>query len=217
MKTRDRILSTALLLFNDEGEANVTTVDIADEMDISPGNLYYHFKGKDQLVSELFDEFQSQFIKILQEPTEKSLTVADSWFYVYVVFNHIYQYRFLYRNLTNIFQRYNQIQRPFRRLLELKIKTARSIIQSLQEQEMLIIDEQKTELLANSIAVTITYWLNFDNLLHDKPTADDSIIHKGVLQVLSLIAPYLGEQQQAFVDACSEQYRLAIEQATQSK
>jgi hypothetical protein len=150
----------------------------------------------------------------LQEPTEKSLTVADSWFYVYVVFNHIYQYRFLYHSLTNIFQRYNQIKRPFRRLLELKIKTARSIIQSLAKQEILLIDEQKTELLANSIAVTITYWLNFDSLLHDKPTADDSIIHKGVLQVLSLIAPHLGEQQQAFVDACSEQYQLAIGQAT---
>ncbi len=60
MKTRDRILECALTLFNQQGEPNVSTLEIANEMGISPGNLYYHFHGKEPLILSLFERFQAE-------------------------------------------------------------------------------------------------------------------------------------------------------------
>lgn len=201
MKTRDRIIQVSLDLFNREGEPNVTTVDISNEMDISPGNLYYHFRGKDELVAELFARFYEQYQVILREPLTKRLRIEEFWFYLVVVFEHVHSYRFLYRNISLIIQRYEQIQRPFRRLLQLQRDAARAICTQLQKADVLHIDEIAGALLADSIALTITYWMNFDNLIREREPADDKPIYGGVLQVLSLIAPHLGDTQQPFMDA----------------
>ena len=65
MKTAQKILLTALTLFNEHGENTVTSVDIAIELDISPGNLYYHFKGKESLVVALMKMHEQQMQKVL--------------------------------------------------------------------------------------------------------------------------------------------------------
>ena len=207
VKTRDRILTTSLELFNLESEPNVTTVDIANELDISPGNLYYHYKGKDELVNSLFSDFHEQMHRILRAPTDKPLEIVDNWFYLVVVFEQIYRYRFLYRNISLIMQRYDGIQRPFRRLIAQKISSATSICTQLRETGLLHMDDTRIELLARNIALTITYWFNFDALTGSRDNEDSAMIYSGVLQVMSLVAPYLGEQDQDFMTACLVLYR----------
>ena len=68
MKTRDRILECALLLFNQRGESNISTLEIATELDMSPGNLYYHFHGKEPLIMELFTRFKNELAPLLNPP-----------------------------------------------------------------------------------------------------------------------------------------------------
>ena len=70
MKTAERILLVALTLFNERGERNVTAADIALELDMSPGNLYYHFKGKESIVIALYSQKQGYVAGLLSAPLE---------------------------------------------------------------------------------------------------------------------------------------------------
>ena len=189
MKTRDRILLTSLLLFNEEGEPNVTTVDISNEMDISPGNLYYHFKGKEAIIRALFDSFETELIEILKAPTDKALSIEDSWFYLYVVFEEIYNFRFFYQNLSNILQRNPALAKRFKTLLTYKLKTSRAILQVLIEHKVIVIDELQATEIHQNINLILTHWLNYA-ALQDWPDNQETIIHQGVFQIMSLIAPH---------------------------
>lgn len=213
MKTRDKILVTSLLLFNEEGEPNVTTVDISNEMDISPGNLYYHFKGKEAIIEELFTSFERELSDILNAPLNKALSVEDSWFYLYVVFEEIYNFRFFYQNLTNLLYRYDTINRKFKRLMELKSRTVHALLNEVIKHGILKIDDDELQQLRDSITLTLTYWLTYSDLRGQQLIPPVSI-HQGVFQIIHLAAPYLTEDYAHIYRECKALYEQAVSELT---
>lgn len=209
MKTRDKILHTSLFLFNEEGEPHTTTVDIANEMDISPGNLYYHFRGKDVIIAELFTQFELSLGEILDVPVDRPLSVEDNWFYLYVVFEEMYNYRFLYRNLSDLLERYPELKRRFRRILKRKHAAIHAVWSTISQQAAAEVGKDEVNALVNNMVLLLNYWLNYDHLLHDdRPPA--LIIHQGVYQLMNMLAPYLGEQQREFYSHVTEIYHKII-------
>ena len=104
-RTRERILETSLALFNRRGEPHVTTADIADEMNISPGNLYYHFRNKDEIIGELYAAFEARVLPLLADPRGRAVDVEDLWLLLHLLFERMWRYRFLYRDLDEITSR----------------------------------------------------------------------------------------------------------------
>ncbi|GAB5451043.1 MAG: TetR/AcrR family transcriptional regulator [Halioglobus sp.] len=215
MKTRDRILHTSLALFNEEGEAETTTIDIANELDISPGNLYYHFKGKDQIIAELFRQYEHAISATLSAPIAQPLSAdrdstEDNWYYLYVVLEEMYQYRFLYHNLDNILLRYPDIRRSFKRIIQLKRAAMFAICRTLLEQE--VIDARDAQLLglADNMTLTLTFWFSYDALINEE-RAPQITIHQGVLQLLTMVAPYLGDGELSFYRDCELMYAHMLE------
>lgn len=211
MKTRERILVNSLLLFNEEGEPHVTTVDISNEMDISPGNLYYHFKGKEAIIEALFLHFEAQLTDILHAPLEKTLGVEDSWFYLYVVFEEIYNFRFFYQNLADLLHRYEPINRKFKRLLDLKTRTAKALLEEVREHGIIDIADDELIQLCDNITLLLTYWLTYCNL-KGQQLSPPATIHQGVFQIVHLIAPYLNTEHAHIYRECKALYRSAIEE-----
>lgn len=94
MKTRDKIVYAALELFNQHGERNITTNHIADHIEISPGNLYYHFRNKQEIVREIFALYSAELLERFTpiQGSQESLTMLKS--YLDSIFTLMWKYRF---------------------------------------------------------------------------------------------------------------------------
>ncbi len=189
MKTRDKILYASLALFNEEGEPNVTTVDIAAELDISPGNLYYHFKGKASIILTLYESFESELVEILNAPVT-DLQGDDSWIYMYVLFERIYQFRFFYQNQHDILRRVPELQPRFRRLLNRKFKTVIALLSHLCEQAVVEMSDEQMGVTAENIVLLLTHWLNYLQVRVGE-IEESIMLHRGVFQLISMITPFL--------------------------
>lgn len=64
MTKKEKIIYTALKLFNESGSNSVTTNHIADKMGISPGNLYYHFANKKEIIRKILEIMTIEYDEI---------------------------------------------------------------------------------------------------------------------------------------------------------
>ncbi len=206
MKTRDRILATSLELFNLCGEPNVTTIDIANEMDISPGNLYYHFRNKDEIISELFQEFESLMVETLQSEFSNDLEIMDFWMFAHMILERIWQYRFLYRDPATILERNERLQKKFNRILDKKAASCRAIIGMMRESGFMVIEDAAAERLITNIVITTTYWLNYQHIRHQGQYAEPDDLGLGVYQIMSQFMPYLPPAGQEMLEAVADTY-----------
>lgn len=188
-KTKDKILRTALELFNNEGESQISSVDIASVMGISPGNLYYHYKGKDEIIAALFADFDEEIRQVLGSPIHKPLAVEDNWVYLYIIFEEIFDFRFFYKNQSDIIERIPQLRQSFARILALKENTALSLLTTLEEGGHVEFAEGEKLALSRRIAQHFTFWLQYHGLRYGE-AAPKSLIDAGVFATLVQITPY---------------------------
>ncbi|MEC7816172.1 MAG: TetR/AcrR family transcriptional regulator [Pseudomonadota bacterium] len=190
VKTRDRILDTSLQLFNSQGEPNVTTLLISDELEISPGNLYYHFKSKGDIVEELFGQYETEMMDLLAVPEDAEVPLDQFSFFLHLLFESVARYRFLYQDLVNVLSRYPVLQPRFKRILKKKRSAFFTLCESFRRQELMVIPEQELDALCEQLTLTVSYWSSFDTLSHlDDREAVDPV--RGVSQMLHLMLPYL--------------------------
>ncbi|HEX4944601.1 MAG TPA: TetR/AcrR family transcriptional regulator [Usitatibacteraceae bacterium] len=198
-RTRERILAVSLGLFNDRGEANVTTGMIADELNISPGNLYYHFRNKDQIVERLFDRFEERISIAPPEPMAGAGAIEDLWLYLHLMFEAIWDYRFLYRNLDDIVGRNRRLREHFGRIVETKLGAVEGLCRGLADSGLMNANAGEIRALSLNVLVVATYWLNFRAVRNDRESPDPADPGTGAFQVMSLVAPYLaGEARRHF-------------------
>jgi AcrR family transcriptional regulator len=200
-RTRERILEAALRLFNDFGEPNVTTGVIADELNISPGNLYYHFRNKDEIVNSLFADFEREIERTLAAPSRRPPDVEDIWLFLHLVFELIWKYRFLYRDINDLLSRNRTLEIHFKQILAHKAKTAAAICEGLVAQGEMSATRAEIQAMVDNMVVVATYWLSFEYVRNPRHLNESDALANGVFHVMALSAPFLtGRARQLFED-----------------
>lgn len=206
VKTRERILIASLELFNECGEPNITTIDISNELDISPGNLYYHFQGKEAIVTELFGRFEAEMGELLDSPLRKTLELSEYWVYLQVIYECIHRYRFLYRDLTDLLTRYQRLKNRFNLVLTRKQRVATETCQQLVDNGVIKAHPAEVEALADNLVLMITFWYGYQ-VVRSRQSHPESDLDRAIYQTVALVAPYFTDPQRDFLQEAADIYR----------
>jgi AcrR family transcriptional regulator len=199
-RTAERILETTLDLFNRFGEPNVSTTLISAELHISPGNLYYHYPAKDELINALFDRYERALTELLNA-SDSVRNVEDAWFFMHTLFELIWQYRFLYRDLNDLLSKNRRLETHFQAVLKNKTRAVRALLDGMSRSGAVQIEAREIEATATSMVVVLTYWLSYEYVRDPRhalePGNAQLALLRGAHHVLNLLLPYLEPGQRA--------------------
>ncbi|WP_269533336.1 TetR/AcrR family transcriptional regulator [Chitinimonas sp. BJYL2] len=202
MKTFDRIVQESLALFNQHGERPITTNHIAAHLGISPGNLYYHFRNKEEIIYQIFRHYLEYMRTHLQIPEHRVLAPEDLGRYLDAAFAAMWQYRFMFYDLPGLLSRNPQLSEDYHRYVrdELGPVLAQALGQ-FAAIGFINMDQKQIRPLATNIWIVVKFWFAFQQTIHpDKPLSEDTS-KLGAKQVLALFQPYV---QDAYQDAFAE-------------
>ena len=209
-RTAERILEVTLDLFNRFGEPNVSTTLISAELGISPGNLYYHYPAKDELINSLFDRYEKGLNELLNA-ADGVRNVEDAWLFFHMLFELIWEYRFLYRDLNDLLSKNRRLETHFQFVLKNKSRAVEAVLSGLARGSAMRIDRADAAAVATSMVVVLTYWLSYEYVREPRkalePENAAATLARGAWHVLSLLLPYLEPASRDHLHKLAASYR----------
>jgi AcrR family transcriptional regulator len=207
--TRTRILVAALLLFNELGVSKATTNQISDEIDISPGNLHYHFKTKADLVAAIVAAFEVDAKIFLEPPHDAQATIEDLWMFLHLLLERTTAYRFLFRDFETIVAEYPESGTRLQRITLATTSIAGDYLRQLRKAGVLKCNDSELDELYRNFVIIALYSERFDALSgqSDNTTAEqDQTSQRAARSALRLLIPYLQKDDAALIDDLAARY-----------
>ncbi|MES2868856.1 MAG: TetR/AcrR family transcriptional regulator [Pseudomonadota bacterium] len=214
IKTSQRIINSSLELFNQLGERSVSTNHIAAHMEISPGNLYYHFPNKQAIISVLFGEYETLVSSFLHPPEGRALTVDDKRFYLQRLLDAMWRYRFLYRDIEHFLLSDRELAARYRLFSQQCLTQAQMIYSGFVAAGILRMTPQEIESLTLNAWIILTSWVSFlCTARENSEQLSERAIKRGVYQLLVLESGFVTDQAREAVDELIKEYYVPLEDA----
>lgn len=194
LKTKDRILQISLQLFNERGERSVTTNHIAAELGISPGNLYYHFRNKHEIIKELMYQYQVETLEMLSLPEDRPLTTYDKINYFQVLSGQLWNYRFIHRDVYHLVESNEDFKKIYPRFAGQVMQQGQRIYQAFVDAGLMKMTASEIEALIINLWIVLTNWTNFlymSGHISDNNHLEEKWVWQALRQMVFLEGPYL--------------------------
>ena len=215
MKTKDKILQTARSMFNEQGFGNVSLANLADELGIAKGNVWYHFNDKRALLAAI----NAQYTKISDE-RQKMLPAHDKVLESYVDFIQaiaweIREFRFMFRDRADYGQHSEKFEEDLPDIYVRNFAQFRSFFEAMIEQGYLnVTKEDLSDLVYNSVVV-LRYNLEFEKEIGRSRKSDKGGVSRSFLQHLSVLKVHMEAEAydflcKSFQESSGETFKWAI-------
>ncbi|SHE68333.1 TetR/AcrR family transcriptional regulator [Chryseobacterium sp. OV279] len=197
MKTKDKILSKALELFNEKGYNNITTRHIAADLNISAGNLHYHFKHSEDIIKILFSELILKMDALMNDlRIIENKTLEDLYHFTFSTYEVFYSFRFIFMNFFDILKKIPVIESQYESINITRKDEFREIFEGFQKDHIFRNDIPDFILgsLTTQIFIIADNWL-IHNSLSFKLNKEEAVKHYALIQ-MNLFYPLLTEEQQ---------------------
>lgn len=196
---RERILDASIDLFNQSGVVAVTTNHIASHLNISPGNLYFHFRNKEEIIAELFDRMCADTYEVWMPNKrlgahEAPLQLIERSFEVF------WKYRFFHREMYHLRRKDPVLARKWKSHLK---KTMRLLVATYAYWVKTgvmkkINDPAEMQMISDVVLITSSSFLQF----YESPTkpATRRLLRQGVDHILRFLLPYSADERRKEVE-----------------
>jgi len=195
--TKAKIIGTAKLLFNDLGYSNVTIRMIALELQISSGNLNYHFKTREDILEVIYFEMVEEFDHRIKRLGDQEMTLQTIKHDIDQSLKRMIDYRFIWTDLYNLLRLNKTIKKHFEDVYAKRFEGYEFLIQYLNDKEVLRDFEFTSErqfLIERMIGFSDT-WL-YNSFIYDI-VIDDIYVNRQANNLLAMFYPYFTDSGRA--------------------
>jgi AcrR family transcriptional regulator len=191
-KTRDTILESSLIMFNERGFNGVTTSSIADTTGILEGSLWYHFNTKKDILSAHIGLLEQVFLNNDRNVDSKRFdTIIHDIFKSY---NLIWDFRYILRDNFQNLLKDDQIVMDLVTQINNNIDAwVEDRIQHSNDVGLLKIPQEEVENISEVILVLGRYWLDFSEKKYTD-VENKSLRLKGLNHIFLVLKPYINQE-----------------------
>jgi AcrR family transcriptional regulator len=215
MNTRERIIEMAIRLFNEQGTGAVSTNHIAGALEMSPGNLYYHFRNKEEIIRAILERMIARWESLYAFSMEHAPRLTDVQQIVTDNFLLLWDYRFFYRELSALVQRDPVLKGRYQQIRRERLANLEALLQQFVSPGMARSPQTTASItnLARLCWLISDYWLPFLEI--DGELVLPEVIEQGVTLYMQVLRPYVSEAGHALEVNTPETLPLLQEQTNQ--